>query len=362
MAGDAPPRRAVEARVEVLGLEAVQEQDLGADRDPQLDEVADPIAQAGEDRDADLEQVEAVERQLPVLEHPHPQPVATSLLALEDPARGHHGEHPAGRALGDPHLAGDRGGAELRRDGEAVEDRERDRDRPQGVVTTRGHWPRVTAFASGERRRSPGSVPGSVAVPAVSGAVARGRELMPGDAVAVPPCPHAELGREFKPFDTAEPFAFYARARAQAPIFYSPEIDYWVVTRYEDIREIFRNPATFSSENTQAPFKQRPAEVQKILDDGGFANVSGLSGRQPPDHTRLRGFIKKAFTPRRVASLEPDIRAIATCDDRPLRPPWPGRPGHRAEPRVAGARHLPHARHSRRRRSPGQGVGPSRCT
>jgi cytochrome P450 len=133
-----------------------------------------------------------------------------------------------------------------------------------------------------------------------------------GDAAAVPTCSHAELGRDFKPFDTAEPFAFYARARAQAPIFYSPEIDYWVVTRYDDIREIFRNPATFSSENTQAPFKQRPAAVQKILDDGGFANVSGLSGRQPPDHTRLRGFIKKAFTPRRVASLEPDIRAIAT--------------------------------------------------
>jgi cytochrome P450 len=135
---------------------------------------------------------------------------------------------------------------------------------------------------------------------------------MLGDAAAVPACPHAELGRDFKPFDTAEPFAFYARARQQAPIFYSPEIDYWVITRYEDIREIFRDPATFSSENTQAPFKQRPAEVEKILDDGGFANVSGLSGRQPPDHTRLRGFIKKAFTPRRVASLEPDIRAIAT--------------------------------------------------
>ncbi len=135
---------------------------------------------------------------------------------------------------------------------------------------------------------------------------------MSGDTVAAPVCTHAELGRDFKPFDTAEPFAFYARAREQAPIFYSPEIDYWVVTRYEDIREIFRDPATYSSENTQAPFKQRPAKVQKILDDGGFANVSGLSGRQPPDHTRLRGFIKKAFTPRRVASLEPDIRAIAT--------------------------------------------------
>jgi cytochrome P450 len=135
---------------------------------------------------------------------------------------------------------------------------------------------------------------------------------MPADAVSAPACPHADLGREFKPFELADPFPFYARARAQAPIFHSPEIDYWVVTRYEEIREIFRDPATFSSENTQSPFRQRPAEVQKVLDDGGFSVTSGLSGRQPPDHTRLRGFIKQAFTPRRVASLEPEIRAIAS--------------------------------------------------
>jgi len=130
--------------------------------------------------------------------------------------------------------------------------------------------------------------------------------------VSRPACPHAALAEEFQPFDLTDPFAFYARARAQTPIFYSPEIDYWVVTRYEDIREIFRDPATFSSENTQAPFHPRPAAVQRILDEGGFSVVSGLSGKQPPDHTRLRGFIKKAFTPRRIASLEPQIREIAT--------------------------------------------------
>jgi cytochrome P450 len=135
---------------------------------------------------------------------------------------------------------------------------------------------------------------------------------VPADAISAPACRHAALGRDFKPFELADPFPFYARARAEAPIFHSPEIDYWVVTRYEDIREIFRDPETFSSENTQSPFRQRPAEVQRILDDGGFSVTSGLSGRQPPDHTRLRGFIKKAFTPRRIASLEPEIRAIAT--------------------------------------------------
>jgi cytochrome P450 len=134
---------------------------------------------------------------------------------------------------------------------------------------------------------------------------------MPAEPAVAPACPHAELARDFHPFDLAEPFAFYARARAEAPVFYSAELDYWVVTRYEDMRDVFRDPATFSSENTQSPFKPRPSEVQAILDDGGFSVVTGLSGKQPPDHTRLRGFIKKAFTPRRVAELEPEIRAIA---------------------------------------------------
>lgn len=135
--------------------------------------------------------------------------------------------------------------------------------------------------------------------------------MVTGQPTSAPACPHPELARDFQPFDLAEPFDFYARARAQAPVFYSPEIDYWVVTRYDDMRGIFRDPVTFSSENTQAPYKPRPAEVPQILEAGGFSVVSGLSGKQPPDHTRLRGFIKQAFTPRRVASLEPEIRAIA---------------------------------------------------
>ncbi len=41
-----------------------------------------------------------------------------------------------------------------------------------------------------------------------------------------------------------------------------------------------------------------------------MSHASGLSARQPPDHTRLRGFIKKAFTPRRIAALEPQVRAL----------------------------------------------------
>jgi cytochrome P450 len=123
-------------------------------------------------------------------------------------------------------------------------------------------------------------------------------------------CPAHGVASEFDPFDIADPFEFYARVRAEEPVFFSEELGYWVVSRYEDILPIFKDPATFSSENTQAPYKPRPPEVQQILDDGEFRAYSGLSARQPPDHTRLRGFINKAFTPRRVATLEPGVREL----------------------------------------------------
>jgi cytochrome P450 len=115
---------------------------------------------------------------------------------------------------------------------------------------------------------------------------------------------------EFQPFDVADPFEFYARARAEAAAFYSAELDFWVVPRYADVLAILRDPATFSSENAQAPYHPRPPEVEQVL-ASGLAGKSGLLARQDPDHARLRAFINKAFTPRRVAVLEPRIRQLA---------------------------------------------------
>jgi cytochrome P450 len=119
------------------------------------------------------------------------------------------------------------------------------------------------------------------------------------------------MGKEFQPFDIAEPFTFYAKARREEPVFYSEALDFWIVTRFEDIKAIFKDPATFFAENTQAPFKPRPPEVKEVFEKGGFTAYSGLSARVPPDHTRLKAFISKAFTPKRVAALEPRIRALA---------------------------------------------------
>lgn len=116
------------------------------------------------------------------------------------------------------------------------------------------------------------------------------------------------LIEEYDPFDLLDPFPFYVKARSEVPIFYSSELDYWVITRYEDIKAIFKDLETFSSEITGKPLVPFSPAVQKVLDEGEFAVTSGISGMMPPDHTRVRSFLNKGFTPRRVEKLEEPIR------------------------------------------------------
>jgi hypothetical protein len=113
----------------------------------------------------------------------------------------------------------------------------------------------------------------------------------------------------YEPFQMKDPFPAYARLRAEAPVMYDERIDYYVVTRYDDIKAVFEDWETFSSENAQAPVRKRGPQATQIMNEGGFTAYSGLSARIPPEHTRIRGIVQKAFTPRRYKALEPFIRA-----------------------------------------------------
>ncbi len=112
----------------------------------------------------------------------------------------------------------------------------------------------------------------------------------------------------YQPFDMTDPFPSYAALRAEEPVMYDERIDYWVVTRYDDIKQVFDDWETFSSENAQAPVRERGVQAKKIMEEGGFTAYSGLSARIPPDHTRIRAIVQRAFTPRRYKALEPTIR------------------------------------------------------
>ena len=66
------------------------------------------------------------------------------------------------------------------------------------------------------------------------------------------PIEAAELASRFDPFRDpylADPYLFFAEARAASPVFYSPELNYWIVTRYVDVRHVFQTPKLFSAAN-----------------------------------------------------------------------------------------------------------------
>jgi cytochrome P450 len=121
------------------------------------------------------------------------------------------------------------------------------------------------------------------------------------------------LAGQFDPFHDpylADPYPFFAQARAAAPAFYSPDLDYWVVSRYHDIRHIFQTPKVFSAVNTLAPLRPICPAAGHLLAEGGFRPVPTLTNSDPPEHSRVRRLANVAFTPRRVAAMETFVREL----------------------------------------------------
>jgi cytochrome P450 len=127
------------------------------------------------------------------------------------------------------------------------------------------------------------------------------------------------IAGRFDPFGAdylADPYPHLAQARDATPAFYSPPLDHWVVTRYDDIRSILLAPAVFSAANALAPLTPPCPAAARTL--SGFGAVPTLANADPPGHTRVRRMVNGAFTPRRVSAMEPVVRAVVArfCDER----------------------------------------------
>lgn len=96
-----------------------------------------------------------------------------------------------------------------------------------------------------------------------------------------------------------DPYPIYERLREQAPVHFEESIGIWFLTRYEDAGTLLKD-GRFSADRTQA------AQYQELARD----LPRSLLGLDPPDHTRLRGLVLKAFTPRVVERLKPRIQEL----------------------------------------------------
>ena len=107
----------------------------------------------------------------------------------------------------------------------------------------------------------------------------------------------------FNPMDPEfieDPYPTYHRLRAEDPVHRNP-LGFWVLTRYEDVVAALRDPRL--AKEAIASFVA--ARFGTATPAGGLSMLD----RDPPDHTRLRGLVSKAFTPRVVEALRPYIQS-----------------------------------------------------
>jgi cytochrome P450 len=114
----------------------------------------------------------------------------------------------------------------------------------------------------------------------------------------------------YHPDVVQQPHEFFAALRREAPLYRMPSGAYYLITRYADVRAAAMNPEVYSS-NLIALLtlgQERPELL--TIDGSGMGSVDALATADPPVHLRQRKASNKVFSMRRVAALEPAIRAL----------------------------------------------------
>jgi cytochrome P450 len=112
----------------------------------------------------------------------------------------------------------------------------------------------------------------------------------------------------FAPGFTDDPYPQYAALRAAAPVYQHP-FGFWLLTSYEGVSWLLRAGLSVEDRNI-APSPMLELREQMYGEEGARRRGVSMLDRDPPDHTRLRRLVSKAFTPRAVQALQPRITAL----------------------------------------------------
>lgn len=116
------------------------------------------------------------------------------------------------------------------------------------------------------------------------------------------------LNHLLEPAVLANPYAFYRRLRESDPIHRDATYG-WVLTRHADVVAALRDPRMSAERLTLTP-DTLPPELMEMLAPAMRAFARQMLFLDPPDHTRLRGLVNKAFTPRAVAQMRERVQTI----------------------------------------------------
>ncbi|WBU59959.1 cytochrome P450/oxidoreductase [Paracoccus albus] len=126
-------------------------------------------------------------------------------------------------------------------------------------------------------------------------------------------CPFSSRAREFDPFGSAyqaDPTEALRWSRMEKPVFFSEAMGYWVVSRYDDIKSVFRDNITFSPANALERITPPSEEALALLKREGYGMNRTLVNEDEPVHMARRRALLDAFAPEALAAHAPMIRDL----------------------------------------------------
>jgi cytochrome P450/ferredoxin-NADP reductase len=127
-------------------------------------------------------------------------------------------------------------------------------------------------------------------------------------------CPISARAAAFDPFEDGyqqDPPEYVRWSREEEPVFFSPKLGYWVVTRYGDIKAIFRDNLTFSPSIALEKITPTCDEASAVLASYGYALNRTLVNEDEPAHMPRRRVLMPPFTPEELKHHEPLVRRLA---------------------------------------------------
>ena len=122
-------------------------------------------------------------------------------------------------------------------------------------------------------------------------------------------------GTLLDPAVAACPFPYYAELRDKAPVYQMPETGFWIISRYDDLRDVLADPQTYSNDiSIEQLAGEAVADLGRLYDDHlaeiGWGHVQTLQRTDPPEHSRYRRLINRALTPPMVKAMLPSVERI----------------------------------------------------
>ena len=106
-----------------------------------------------------------------------------------------------------------------------------------------------------------------------------------------------------------DPYPVYNQLRSEDPVHWSDLIGAWILTRYDDVKSVANDPR-FSSVRAHYFMDQLPDQAQEQMRPLGNQLALWLIHMDPPDHTRVRSLVHKAFVPHVVEELRLSIQQV----------------------------------------------------